>query len=344
MNQIGFGPLYRVDGPLPLPPRYGLLQAMAAPAAGVRLVIDRGDYDVEGVDISSTGQSIDEVLAGLREAGSIPEMAGDLRWINGVTVYPYPPGQAKSYNACGSGTDTGPKDFGADLANPEFNAITIYLAETCKTKATPNQQEFRARATTALTAVQGSAIERNFLTGEASDPLSPFLADGNGTFPTGDTPTSAINALAILEEYIGLSGQLGIIHCSPGFATALLGRGFAIDDKTGVIRTINGNVVIPGAGYARDVENDPGWGSPEGHASSGPTQEWMYATGPIDIRLSEMFVIPEDVEQAIDRGTPDGATSGRPNTITYRAERYAVATWDTALQVGVLADKCMTTC
>lgn len=341
-GQIGFGPLYRVDGPLPLPPVYGLLQAMAAPAAGVRLVIDKDDYDVEGVDISSMpGMSIDDAIAELKRAGSIPESAGDLRWLNGVAVYPYPPGAASDFNQCGSGTDT-TKDFGLDLDQPMFNAITVYLAETCASYKVPSQAEFKARAVTALNAVQSSGVARNLLTGEACDAGAPFLADGSGSFPNGNAATSPINGLSILEQEIGLTGKLGLIHCSPGMVNFLAGR-FQIDNKTGVLRTFTGNVVIPDAGYARDPSN-AGYGSPEGRTPSSGTEEWMYATGPIDIRLSEMFVIPDDVEQALDRGTPNGATTGRPNRITYRAERHALASWDTELQSAVLVDKCFTTC
>jgi hypothetical protein len=356
LGQIGFGPLERIDGPLPVPAPYGLLQAMAAPAAGVRLVVDTPDGDRVGVDLSSmtdengTPLTLDDALARLKAQGSIPNNAGDLRWLNGVQLFNYPPGQASTDHACTVGT-VPRKDFGAELYNPEFNAITVYTAETCKSYKVWNQEEYKQRAQVALTAVQGTGIERNLLTGEASDGLSPYLADGQGVFPNGDTATSPMNALAYLEEEIGLSGQLGIIHCSPGFTTTLR-QYFQVDNRTGVIRTINGNVIIPGDGYARSPVTPPpfgrttgrNFGSPLGHAASTGTQEWIYATGPIDIRLSEMFMIPEEVSQALDRGTVAGATSGRPNTFTYRAERYALATWDTQLQAAVLADRCQVNC
>lgn len=351
IGQIGYGPLERIDGPLPVPAPYGLLQAMAAPAAGVRLVVDTPDYDVIGVDLSQTKETLEEAIMRMKQEEILPESAGDLRWLNGVEVYPYPPGQSGGFHqACsGSNTDVS-KDFGQELKHPQFNAIAVYLAESCKSYKVWNQAEFQQRAMLALTAVQGTAIERNLLTGEAADALCPYLADGNGVFPNGDTATSPMNALAYLEEQIGLSGQLGIIHCSPGFTTTLR-QYFQVDNRTGVIRTINGNVIIPGDGYARSaVKNDGttgngvGYGSPHGHAASTGTQEWIYATGPIDIRLSEMFMIPEQVSQALDRGTSDGATTGRPNTFTYRAERYAMATWDTELQAAVLSDRCQTSC
>jgi hypothetical protein len=342
---IGFGPYVRIDGPLPVPPPYGLLQAAAAPAAGVRIVVDTPEGAVEDLnDLSSTGETMDEAIARLKREGILPATAGDLRWLNGAQVFPYPPGQPKTYDACNpSGSTEATKDFGADLERPEFAPVTIYLAETCTSYKVWDQAAFRARAVTALTAVQGSAIARNLLTGEANG-FSPHLADANANciFPNLDAATNPMNALSILDNAIGLTGKLGLIHCSPGMADALRDR-FSIDDRGGVLRTINGNVVIPDAGYTRPF-GDPEVGTPHGHTAAIGTQEWVYATGPIDIRLSEMFVMPEDVSQALDRGTPDSATTGRSNSITYRAERYSLAVFDTELQVAVLADRCMTGC
>jgi hypothetical protein len=56
-----------------------------------------------------------------------------------------------------------------------------------------------------------------------------------------------------------------------------------------------------------------------------------------------MFVTPERVDQALERGT-GGASTGRPNTIVYRAERYYLVDWDTQVQAAVLVDLCSTEC
>lgn len=344
MGEIGFGPITRIDGPLPVPPVYGLLQAAAAPAAGVRIVVDTDDGPVDLNDLSSTDETMDAAIARLINEGILPETAGDIRWANGAEVYPYPPGQPDTYEPCNPASSSeATKNFGSDLEHPEFAATTLYLAETCTSYKVWNQAAFKARAVAAFTAVQGSGLARNLLTGEAN-PFSPHLADANSNciFPNGDTVTNAVNALALLEQEIGLTGQLGLIHCSPGFADGLAAQ-FQVDDRGGVIRTINGNVVIPDAGYARSRDN-AGFGSPHGRPASSGTEEWVYATGPVDIRLSEIFVLPENVEEALDRGTPDSATTGRSNSITYRVERYALTTWDTELQVAVLADRCRTAC
>lgn len=302
-GEIGFGPLERIDGPPPIPPMYGLIPAAVAPkAAGVRIV---PDTDSRGIE----------------------------RWMNGVEVYPYPPDMGDVFNPCAVGTEFVEKGFGSDLAHPQFGAMTVWVAETCTTYKVWDQDEFKARAVANLSAVESATIEYEFLSGTRL-PAQPHLADGNGVFPNGDTVTSALNGLALLEEQIALSGRNGLIHVSPQIATALLGRGFSLRDDTGVIRTINGIVVIPGFGYAAGA-------TPVGHADpSTNSQEWMYATGPVDIRRTEVFINPETVAEATDRGS-GGATNGKPNSITYRAERYYLVDWDTEVQAAVLVDRCI---
>ena len=340
-------PTWAVDGPPPLGPVHGLLPAAQADAAGVRIVIDS---DVGVVDVNDI--RADEVLGlepGLfRRDGAvwmrqpdgtespifIDANAGRERWMNGVAVYPYPVGTPEGWDAC---SGTGPqKSFGQAATPPEFNTLTVDQAITCTSQQVPNQAAFRARAVAALSAKESFRVANELMSG-AVFPGQPYLADGLGTFPNGNVATRPNHALQILEEAIGLTGQLGLIHCSPMMATALLGQGFVLRDKTGVIRSINGNVVVPDAGYI-------GVSTPNGHPRPGTTEEWAYATGPVDIRRSDIFTTPDTVAQALDRGTPGSATTGRPNTITYRAERYYVTVWDTVLQAAVLVDRCGTDC
>lgn len=291
---IGYGPPERIDGPPPLAPAYGLLQAAAAAAAGVRLVTEASD-----------------------------------RWINGVEVYPYPPDCADVYDPCAPGSIQEAKGFGSEVESPRFGAMTVYEPVTCTARGVGNQDEFKARAVAALTAVEGAAVARELLTGDRM-PLQPHLSDGQGVFPNGDTATSPMNGLALLEAEIARSCRQGLIHVSPQMATFLRER-LVIDDRGGVLRTTNGIVVINDFGYVDGA-------TPATHATPGATEEWMYASGPVDIRRSEVFVIPETPAEALDRGM--GATNDRTNTVTYRAERYYLADWDTEVQAAVLVDRC----
>lgn len=302
MSEVGFGPLERVDGPPPIAPLYGLLQAAEAPAAGVRIVPDTDDKGIE-------------------------------RWLNGVEVYPYPPDLGDVFDPCAPGTFGTTKGFGLEVPHPQFGGMTVWLAETCTASKVWDQDGFKARAVVALSAVESAAIAHELMTGERM-PLNPHFSDGEGSFPNGNAVTSIVNGLAMLEDEIARTGKLGLIHCTPGTVTLMRER-FTVDSKTGVIRTINGNVVIPDAGYVDGA-------TPAGHPDPGANQEWIYATGPIDVRRSEMFTLPETVAEALDRGM--GATNGKTNAITYRVERYYVVDWDTVLQAAVLVDRCSTDC
>src|SRR5205814_10119737 len=138
----------------------GLLPAAAAPAAGVTLV----------TDVDSKGRE---------------------RWVNGVEVFPFPAGPALAWNACAHGTDHRAKHDSADFTNPQFGALTLYLEQHCKTYKTWDDAEYKARIALSYEAVESAGLATEFLGGYEL-PLNPHLADGNGTFPNGDTPTSPV--------------------------------------------------------------------------------------------------------------------------------------------------------
>lgn len=306
MSTIGYGPLERIDGPPPLRPVYGLLQAAEAPAGGVRIVPDA-------------------------------DAAGMERWINGVEVYPFPPQTGDVFDSCAPGSTFAVKDDGElEWLHPQFGAMTAYLPVTCATFKIPSQEEFKARAVATFEAVESSIIAHEFMTG-ARMPAQPHLADGDGVYPLNDVAVGITRGIAALEEEIALTGRQGVIHVSPQLVASYIAL-WSLDNRSGVIRTINGTVIIPDAGYAAGSQ-------PAGHAAATGTQEWIYATGPVDIRRSETFVMPERVEQAVDRGSGmAGATNHKPNSITYRVERYYVVDWDTVLHACVLVDRCISGC
>lgn len=338
---VGFGPSWRIDGPPPLPPLYGLVQSAERPlAAPVRIIVDIDNVSYDVNDLArEMSMEADQAIATLKAEGKLPAQAGAERWINGAQVYSYPPDLADVFDACDGGSSAAAtKGFGEDVELPEFVAMTVWLAETCTTRSVWDEASFRARASMVLAAVEGAGVAREFLSGRMM-PLNPHLSDGNGTFPNEDDVTSPPNGLALLEQEIAKSGRQGLIHCSPMMATAMVQRGFALDNKSGVIRTINGNVVVPDFGYVFGA-------TPVGRTDpvDGSTQEWMYASGPVDIRRSEAFTTPDTYAEALDKGTPDSASNGRPNTVTYIAERYYLVDWDTEVQAAVLVDRCQNDC
>lgn len=286
------GPPWRIDGPLPQAPPHTLLQ--------VARIVD--DLD----------------------SGGIP------RWINGVQVYPYPSDLPGAWDACNHGTQT--KSDGTPVGLPEFGAFTVYLGETCSSYGiwgaglsdTEAQTRFNARVKAAFSATEAFAVEKEFMAGALMG-LNPYLADGNGVINT--TAVSVLQAFVTLENLIAATGKRGVIHCSPGAAVIARDHHLIptpdVGNMNDTLYTINGNAVVPGFGYV-------GVSRPAGSTAPNANQEYIYATGPIEVRRSETYIMPGTVKEALDRAA---------NTITYRAEREYVVDWDTTLQAAVRADR-----
>lgn len=302
MTQVGCAPTWPIDGPPPSPPWFTLLDAARVP----------DDLDAAQIE----------------------------RWQNGVSVYPYPPGPAVGWDANATGSNFVSKDEGAAIGLPDFGPLVVYLPETCTAAGIwkggfseeQAQDRFVARATAALDAVESAALEAELMGGGVLG-NNPHLADGNGDYPNGNTVTSLVNAIAILENEIAATGRAGWLHMSPAAALTASGKHILWKDDRGpggapVLRTVNGTVVIPGYGYV-------GQSDPSGKPGATGTQEWIYATGPVEVRRSELILLPGTVREALDRSQ---------NTITYRVERAYVVDWDVVLQAAVLSDRCMTTC
>lgn len=307
------GPIWRIDGPQPSRPVFGLLQAAEAPAVGVSIVTD---VDAEGIE----------------------------RWENGVTLYPYP-GNASAgvWAPYAPASERVSKAEGESIANPDFDPMAVYVAETCTSYKVGDFSTWKARAVMALEAIQSHQIAKEFLTGNVL-PLNPNLTDGNGVFPNSSTVTNPVNALSLLESAIAASGQLGVIHMSPAMYVAL--SSFIWFDPMGKVpRSPTGNLIVQDSGYYLLTKDTGVAGSgqfPLGQAAPTGTQEWIFATGPIEIRLSQIISLPDNEAEAMSRGT--GGAGSASNSITFRAERYALIDWDQKVQAAVLADRCQTTC
>lgn len=309
MGSIACIPTWPVDGPPPSPPRYSLVSSS-------RLIVetDTGDGD--------TG-------AGL---------VGIDRFLATIKLYGYPPDKAAGWNAFREGSSVATKGVGTPPPTPQFQPVTLYLAESCSTfgiwggglSEEEAQARFAGRAEAAMAAVESEALAREFMGGAVMG--NPYLANGatNDTdhFPVGDTVEGFVSAAGILENAIQeLTGRAGVLHCSPRFAICLSSRNMLWRDPRGpggneVLRTINGTLVVPDGGYVGESQ-------PDSHAAPTSDQEWIYATGPVEVRRSQTILLPNTVREAVDRAD---------NTITYRVERYYTASWDTELQAAVLAD------
>jgi hypothetical protein len=124
--------------------------------------------------------------------------------------------------------------------------------------------------------------------------------------------TTIQGAIGICEEYLGHMGYggRGMIHIPPVLAPYL---GLVTARREGnLLLTNRDTIVVPGSGYGKF---GTGVGKPPQPA--GPF--YVIATGICDVRLTDIAMVPDDANQAIDRAT---------NTVDVRAERYACASWD----------------
>jgi hypothetical protein len=243
---------------------------------------------------------------------------GDDRWLNGAWVYPYPTDEPVNWDPCSLGTFR-TKAEGAGVTSPTFATFVSYVPITCSSMSIGDPDEFRGRAEIALNAVESFAVERALSQG-VDQSLNPFFSDGNVTILAGGVAVSAQTGLGYLENAIGETGRQGLIHLTPA-VTAALGFNFVRNEPEDSleIATPSGTTVVSGGGYigAHMV----------GHNAPTGTQSWAFATGPVQVRRSPFELL--EIGQVLDRAE---------NIVTFRAERYELATWDTALQSAVLID------
>lgn len=237
------------------------------------------------------------------------------RWMNGVNVYGYPIATPTSWEPCSEGTFR-TKDDTTEEPLPRFDAVGLYIPILCSSISVgPRWEEFAGRAEAVLNATQSWGVERA-LAGGVDGSSNPFLGDSNVTVLGGGAVSAAIG-LSWLENAIGATGRAGMIHASPAVAAAW---GFDKLDTGDVLRTVNGTPVAVGGGYAGVSADgsDPAAG-----------QDYAFATGPVEVRLSPVQLVGENLAESLDRSV---------NDVVFRAERFALATWDTALQAAVLVD------
>lgn len=252
----------------------------------------------------------------------VPET--DEHWLNGARIYPFPPDAGFVHDPCSSGSPR-TKRNGTQPALPHFGAFTAYVPIKC-TAATvgPDTQWFQDRAVLVMNAVESTIAERVLAKGENLDLTQPHLTDSNLVLLNASTPTALTLALVLLEDAIGVTGRGGVIHASPGLVAAWdMGGAFAPDSKgNGIAFTMNGTPVVSGAGYIGVY--------PDGGSAPAAANSWAFATGPVQARHTEVFINPEQVQQALDHGV---------NDFEYFAERHILVTWDAVLQAGVLVDR-----
>lgn len=248
----------------------------------------------------------------------------DLRFGVGGAVWPYPPGLPTSWDPCSTGTfRTKAEGDGWEL--PVFQSFTAYLPITCST-ITAKSDGFADRVAIAFAATESFAVAREISRGVANA-LNPFFCDADLVILAGGAAVTPDVGLSYLEDAIGATGRQGLLHLTPATAAAMNGSGgYGLDLRPASGNTLrttaNGSTVAVDGGYIG--------ANPSLHAPAAAGQAWAFATGPVQIRRSpDIEIIADNIKESMDRSD---------NTVTYRAERDYLVTWDTELQAAVLID------
>ncbi len=243
------------------------------------------------------------------------------RELNGVVVYGYPEDVPGLWEPCSSGTFR-TKSETTTVSLPRFDAVGLSQPVTCSALSVNNNgntwRDFAGRAEKVLEATLSYGVTKVLSQGVVGS-ANPFLGDSAVTKLNAGASTELSAALAYLEDAIGATGRKGMIHATPATASAWA---VYLEDRDGDVKytVANGTPVSISGGYQGGKANG---------TSAGAGTAWAYATGPVEVWVSEATLVGEDINGSLDTSN---------NDVTFRAERYVLAEWDTALQAAVLVD------
>lgn len=278
---------------------------------------------------------------GLVNPETLVKMPGDVHWENGFSyevttsnVY------GKSHDFCNY-TATQGATFGTALGSAptngsfwlDYSPLYLEAAYVCRSSIGMSPEDRKARAADALELLTTKLLERELWTNGWQNTENTFgnrsFTNANVITPIGTTAVKLRIGLAALENALTSTEVLpvqGAIHVTRDVLSVLRVDMSGVQDRDGVMWTPAGNMLIGGSGY-------PGTG-PTGQARTNTTA-WMFATGPVAVRLGTINVndVPSKVAGPV--GTESYSTT---NTLVYTAERAASATFNSANVYAVLVD------
>lgn len=221
--------------------------------------------------------------------GCIPVVnATDNHHLNGVDLLPSSCGAANLWWDCPDPTLNQVNPAEKTFDRPEscsFEAYTLYAGYECSALGM-TFEESQAAAMDQLVRGEQAALEDTF--------MRRWLADATHT--TDLTPAAGavhiVNGIGILESWLALNyGGQGVIHAPIGTAS-LLSMHNTIDFATeeACPRTLAGNSVVLGAGYAANVGPATPPAVPPVAAAG---EAWLYITPPMRIRRDQRFLVPQ---------------------------------------------------
>jgi hypothetical protein len=257
----------------------------------------------------------------------------DERWLSGLTYPTIDAGASVTLAPIGGNSSdlNGSEVISPDGTKPPYRFYYPFDIKASMKASTMGStpEEIYANAEAVINTVTQKAVEIEFWKGviartlQATDSGNRFLGSAAGTDFIDVTPAGSTGgvkpryAQALLEQALGDAtiGSKGVFHTPRAIASVL-----KVKDSNGVLKTNLGTPVVAGAGYSMT--------GPDGQPAAAG-KAWMYATGPLTVRLGPIAVLPGETSQAVDT---------RINTITYYIDRAAAVTWSTSNLYAVLVD------
>lgn len=201
-----------------------------------------------------------------------------------------------------------------DFQSCEASPFRIYASYDCPPVGNTAEEAFSI-VKNRLSIREGRGVERVFWRGltENGTSINPSLAFGNicSGPPVDLTPIAGtlgiVGGMSLLESALGeCSPGAGVIHANYGLAGFLAEKRLIYPNGDAWF-TVTGQRLAIGAGYP---------GSGPNNIAAIPGTTWLFATGPIGIYRSEVFLTPERFKEAVGRSL---------NSVQIYAERiYAV--------------------
>ena len=207
----------------------------------------------------------------------------------------------------------------------EYDPFFIQVTDTRSALGVNGEDRF-ALAKKQLEAATQKAVERELWEGKAA------IAETNGNDFLRETAIASVvnagalapaTALMLLEQEISSSpaGTNGVIHMTRDVASILGSRiiySAADGGKTGKAMTRLGTEVVIGSGYT-------GAGRlADSNTTASASNKWMFATGPVDVHLSKIEIVNENLGQGFTATT-------NTNTLTVKAVRAAAVYFDPSI-------------